>query len=476
MRCQNTPLLPGFPVRFGRPRIPFSQKLARHLLSRRSLNAFHELFSSWISASDFTVCENKTRRKRIFSTETTFWAFLYQILMGTGCRGAVKQVQSWMIHRGQPVPSSNPSAYAQSRNRLPQAVLSGIFSKVSSRIEKRVPKKNLWNGRRVKVVDGTKLSAPDTEENQGKWPQGSQVKPGCSFPELKVVGVFCLFSGTLLAWKGGGRRDGEMTLWRKLWDVLNPGDVVLGDRAYGSYACLAGLARRGIDGVYKLHASRKINWKEGVKIGVGDSVFTWNRSGRRGMNWTREQWAQLPENLLVRIVKRNIDIPGFRTTKVVIATTLLDSKQYSADDLVELYRRRWMVELFFRDVKTTLGMERLKGKTPESVIKELTMYLICYNLLRGIIQEAGKQENILPERISFKGAAQQLGSWLWLFMNAEMKQAKRRELIRDFYSELTRAPVPDRPGRSEPRVIKTRPKNYQFMTRPRHADRELKSA
>jgi hypothetical protein len=354
-------------------------------------------------------------------------------------------------------------------------VLRKVFSTTADRLENRVTDSELWHGRRVKVVDGTGLSAADTEVNQAEWPQGSNMKPGCGFPQLNLVGLFCLYSGALLGWAEGNKHDHETSLWRKLWGLLAPGDVVLGDRAFGSYADIARLKARGVDGVYRLNASRKLDWRRGRRLGQRDRLQVWNKPKRRPKGCPIQDWKELPSQLEVRLIEKRVDVPGFRPEKIVVVTTLTDPLQYPAEELIWLYRRRWSVELFFRDVKITLGMDELKCMTPEAVRRELVMYLICHNLLRGMIQEAAHQHDVPVDRISFQGAAEQLSHWLWMFLGNQ-PQAERRRKLDEFYLALVTAPLPDRPDRVEPRVRKRRPKNYRLMTKPRGAEKPRRVA
>jgi len=478
MRPESSPLLPGFPIRFGRPRVRRIELIKREVaeMSLRRLDELASLFSPWIDSSLLaTTGSGKNSRWRTFSMEWVFWAFLCQLLGGLGCRGAVKRVQSWAVARGRKAPSSNPSAYCQARNRLPLAVLQKVFDTTARRLTDRVGAGELWHGHRVKVVDGTGLSAADTKPNQKEWPQSRNMKPGCGFPQLNLVGLFCLHTGALLGWREGNKHDHETSLWRKLWELLSPGDVVLGDRAFGSYADIARLKARGIDGVYRLHATRKLDWRRGKHLGRRDRLQVWNKPVRRPKGCPVEAWRKLPSQLQVRVVEKTVGVPGFRPEKIVLATTLADADCYPADELARLYRRRWSVEVFFRDVKITLGMDELKCQTPEAVRRELAMYLICHNLLRGMIQEAARRHDLPVEHISFQGAAEQLSHWLWLFMGTQTR-AERQRRLGEFYLALVSAPLPQRPNRTEPRVRKRRPKNYRLMTRPRDADKPGKAA
>jgi hypothetical protein len=478
MRRKSTPLLPNFPHRFGRPRTPRLTRLKQEFAEawERPLAELQSLFAPWVDSSELAPTASKANsRSRTFSLEVVFWGFLFQVLAGIGCSGAVSKVQSWLVRCGRTAPSSNTSAYCQGRNRLPMKVLHNILDGITSAVTRRLQDTDLWFGHRVKVVDGTGLSAADTAENQAEWPQSSNMKRGCGFPQLNLVGLFCLHTGVLLGWKEGNKHNHETRLWRKLWDLLEPGDLVLGDRAFGSFAGIAALKLRGVDTLMRLHGARKVDWRRGKRLGKRDRLQVWTRPRSRGKGWTKKQWAGLPSEIEVRVIERGIEVPGFRTEKVIVVTTLTEPSRYPADELVRLYRRRWAVELFLRDIKITLGMDVLKCKSPAMVRKELIMYLICYNLLRAMMQQAARQGNVCIERISFTVTAQKLHEWLPLVLDTGQTHTERRRRLLEFYRALATAPVPDRPDRVEPRVRKRRPKNYRLMTRPRGADKLAKT-
>ncbi len=479
MHRERTPLLPSFPRCFGRPRTPLLSRLQRELaeVRERPLAELQSLFAPWVDSSELAPTQSKANsRERTFSLQLVFWGFLFQALAGVGCSGAVSKIQGWLVRCGRPAPSSNTSGYCQGRNRLPLRVLHRILDEVTSGVEGRVRDTDLWFGHHVKVVDGTGLSAADTEKNQAEWPQSSNMKPGCGFPQLNLVALFCLHTGTLLGWKEGNKHNHETSLWRKLWGRLSPGDVVLGDRAFGSYADIARLEARGVHGVYRLNGSRKLDWRRGRRLGHRDRLQVWTKPKRRPNGCTVEQWKRLPSQFQLRLIEKRVDVSGFRPEKIVIVTTLTDPRQYPADEVIQLYRRRWAVELFLRDIKITLGMDVLKCQTPAMVRKELVMHLICYNLLRALMQQAAQQEGLRIERMSFKVTAQKLHECLPLFMDTTQTRTERRRRLREFYRALATAPVPDRPDRVEPRVRKRRPKNYRLMTRPRGTNKPGRAA
>jgi Transposase DDE domain len=184
-------------------------------------------------------------------------------------------------------------------------------------------------------------------------------------------------------------------------------------------------------------------------LGVLDQVVEWFKPEDRPDWMTAEDYATLPATLTVRELRYQVGRPGFRTRAVTLVTTLLDAALYPLADLAELYAARWRVELNFRHLKTTMKMDVLKCKTVEGVLKELTVYAIVSNLVRVVMAEAARRQDVDVERISFVDALR------WL------AQATAEDELPKFVVN------PQRPGRFEPRVKKRRPKQYPLMTKPR---------
>jgi hypothetical protein len=138
---------------------------------------------------------------------------------------------------------------------------------------------------------------------------------------------------------------------------------------------------------------------------------------------TAKQWQRLPAQITVRIIRFTASIRGFRGRRITLVTSLLDAKAYPAQELIELYARRWRLELCLRDLKTTLGMEQLRCQTPDMAEKELLAYLVAHNLIRCVIAEAIASYNVDLERVSFKGSVDALRQ----YSNA-ISQARNRSL------------------------------------------------
>ncbi len=128
--------------------------------------------------------------------------------------------------------------------------------------------------------------------------------------------------------------------------------------------------------------------------------------------------------------------------------------------------------MFFRDIKTTMGMDVLRCQTPDMIRKEVLMHFIAYNCIRRLMDEAAKAADLAVRVVSFKGSLQALRNWEPHLNQGKLNRLERSRLIADLHEAITDTPIRQRPGRSEPRCRKRRPKNYELMTRPRHGMKE----
>ena len=159
-----------------------------------------------------------------------------------------------------------------------------------------------------------------------------------------MVALYSLENGGMTDYATGNLHQHESSLFRCLWPQLDPGDIVLGDRAFCSYGSLAMLQAQGNDGVFRLHQKRRIDFREGKRLGADDRLLVWSKPEQRPAGLTPEQYAALPATLEVRMVRLKVAATGFRSQSVTLFTTLTDAETYPAETLRELYGRRWQVE------------------------------------------------------------------------------------------------------------------------------------
>ena len=461
----HTPIFPAFRARLA----PLGRRV--HHLRQQSLCHLELLLAPFLPPGLLSQAdEGPNSRERVFSVRRTFFGFLYQVLNPKcPCRQIVRQIQALFALHDQGRVDEDTGGYCQARKRLPLDRLQRLRVAVAAAGEKAA---QLWYGLRPNLIDGTTASLPDTPKNQKAYPQSGSQKPGCGFPLLKVVGVFSLATGVLLDYAKGNKHQSELRLLKRLLDRFKPADLVVADRGFCSYVLLALLLSRGVLSVFRLHQRRPADLRKGKRLGKNDRLFTWFIPPERPAWLPQSWWKKIPEQLTVRVIRFKLPRRGYRPESVTLVTTLLDPQKYPAQDIAQLYARRWKIELWFRDIKTSMGMEVLRCKSPQMAHKELEMFFIAYNLIRCLIVQAGAINDVAVDQVSFKGTVDSVRQFSLAIAQARSKK-KQKQLIAEMLDVIARDQVPDRPGRMEPRAVKRRPKPFPLLNKPRDQFQEV---
>lgn len=415
------------------------------------------------------------RRQRRYSPLRCFWLFLAQVLyVGESCSSIVRrEVEGrWFERQGDWSP--NTAAYCTARQtRLKIGPMRQVEASLRECFEARDAALPLWQGRRVTVFDGTTLSMPDTPANQKRYPQPNSQKPGCGFPSLRMVVGLSLQSGALCHEAHGPLSVDETALFRTLAEDLPAGTVVLTDRYFSGYGQLYWLGERGIDFVIRKNAMRGEGSVRRIRrLGRHDWLVVWTK-GTHCPDWmTPAQWKALPKEMLLREVSFTVTGEDSRTECITVVTSLLDPKAYPTSSFARLYRRRWQVETHLGEIKTTLGLDILRCKSPAMIEKELLMHRLAYNLVRWLMLQAAQAHDVPVERLSFHGSLTTVRAWAEWITRSDLSEALRVQAHAHLLEVLARSTLADRPHRSEPRCRKRRSKNYQLMTQPRAVFRE----
>ena len=411
------------------------------------------------------VCEafqGFTTRERKYHAWPLFQIFLNQVASGMSCSEAI----AWGIGQGLLPMRTSPktAAYCNSKSRFPEKPIFELMRSVGAEVESHAHRNHKPFKRNVKVVDGTSVQLPDTDANQAAYPQPPGQKPGCGQPHLKICALMGLGTGAIIDCEAGAYEVHERTLFRKLWRSLDEGDIVLGDRGFGSYAEVAVLLEKKVDFVFRQRQDC-LKTKEIREIGKNEWMVKWKRPLKIG-DWIAR--CELPDQIEVRAIRFDVKVKGFRTKEIILFTSLTDRKRYPRRKLMELYYRRWEMELRIRDIKSTMALSLLRSKTPAGCLKELWMGLLAYNLVRGIMLDAALRGRMRISRISFKGTLNCIEAFAygWFARN----DPERAYLYLLDY--IIRSRLPDRSGRCEPRKIKKRRHcKYSLLTTPRNIAR-----
>src|ERR1700730_5062734 len=354
----------------------------------------------------------------IYTPQLTLWAFLSQVLFQgeqRSCVAAVSRIVVLLVALEQEPPSDNTGAYCRARAKLPVAIIRRLTCEGADRCEPRVPKKWLWHGRHVKLVDGSTCSMPDTEANQAEYPQPTSQAAGVGFPLARFVVLLSLATAMISDLAIGpysGKETGESALLRELLERLNPGDILWADCYLCSFFMLCLLLAAKVDFVTRLHQRRTADFRRGKRLGAGDHVVVWSRPNKP--EWMDQAtYEQMPKSIELREVEVAVPQPGFRTESLVVVTTLTDARRYTRADLAELYHRRWLAELDIRAIKITMGMDVLRAKSPEMVRREIWICLLAYNLIRQTLLASARPADPSPRQLSFTAAMQTIAAgWI----------------------------------------------------------------
>jgi len=371
------------------------------------------------------------------------------------------------------------SAWCQARSRLPMDLVRRVHEQVIQEAQRQLDLGDdlgdgpyRWHGHRLHVVDGTSDSMPDTPELREHYGVPSGCREQLGFPTSHLLLSMDHRSGLLVGCVDSPMTTSDLSQTPTVHQRLGQGDVLLGDDSFSSWGHLALILRAKLHAITPTHHRRIVDFTAGrpharqaqdksgggkgkprsrvlERLGTDDQLVECFKPVHKPAWMSHEQWSQLPGSITVREVRRTVKRQGFRPITVTIVTTLLDAREYPADELIELRLSRWMIETNIRHLKITLGMDVLKCKTLEGVRKERLVFLLVYNLIRVLMLAAARVQRVNVNRLSFADTL----AWLRLAdLSAGLPGLKVNPL---------------RPGRLEPRALKRQKKEFPYMTLPR---------
>lgn len=447
------------------PTASFASHQQRRVGSYRTNSDSYCFFNLLTSDALFNTVEQllPEHRERLYPPTETLSMFLAQAMSADrSCQNIVNQAAFQRLTGGLPDCSTYTGGYCRARQRLPLEMVSSLARYLGQRIDQSAPGEWSWQGRRVRIVDGTTVTMPDTPANQALFPQQRGQQPGLGFPICRIVGITCLSSGALLNAAIGrfnGKGGDEQTLLRTIQDTFQTGDVILADAFFATYFFIAAMQAKGVDILMEQQGSRRrsTDFRRGKNLGQRDHLIVIDKPKIRPSWMSEAQYQAAPSAITVR---------EFKAGGKIMITTLASPKSYPKEALKSLYKSRWHVELDIRHIKDTMGMNILSCKTPDMAIKEIWVTLLAYNLIRLMMAQSALLADITPRSISFKHCLQ----W-WLIWTQQQVILDEEQLYK-LLLLMAQQQVGNRPGRIEPRAVKRRPKAFPLLTQQRAQARE----
>jgi hypothetical protein len=333
-------------------------------------------------------------RDRLLNPVITVQLFLLQILHGhTACRHLPHLAGFYF----------SASAYCQARAKLPVRVLEHLLERLGQSVQSTVSEEGRWHGHRTFFVDGSGCSMPDAQVLQEEFGQPSEQRPGCGFPVVRLLALFHAGTGLLTKLVSAPLLTHDLAQVQKVHPALDPEDVLVADRGLCSYAHIALLIQGGMHAVFQVSARQIVDFtphRPFVMPATRRSAAIKGLPRSRGISAfsTDDQlveWLEaLPPSLVVRELQYDVTQRGFRSRQITVVTTLLDTERYPCADLAALYWQRWEAETHLAQLKTTMKMDVLHGQTVPGVHKELLVCAILYHLVRLVILQSAKQQEV----------------------------------------------------------------------------------
>jgi hypothetical protein len=416
------------------------------------LTQFKKNWQTFESETIDGICRElgMTWRERVLDPCRTVQLFLLQVAYGNTACTHLRHLANLNF---------SAAAYCRARKRIALSVFERLLERLNERSRADAGSQRRWNGHRVYFVDGSTFTMPDTQELKRHFGQPTGQEKSGGFPVAHFLALLHQGTGLIKKVVPGPLFTHDLANAYRLHPQLQKDDVLLADRAFCSFAHIALLARSGIHAVMRLHQMRPQNIKRKTfankqtvrlvkAIGRKDQLLAWLKPGSCPKWMSQKDYAMMPCQLLVRQLTYGVSPRGFRTTQVVVVTTLLCPKEYPLEAVSNLYGQRWQIETNLRHLKTTMGMDQVHCKTVAGVLKELMAFCVVYNLIRLVMLQAAHAQGLAPERISFVDPLR------WLV------SASGTQLV-------PLVVIPLRKNRFEPRLVKRRPKQYKLLRLPR---------
>lgn len=281
--------------------------------------------------------------------------------------------------------STNTAAYSKARERIPVSLTEKLFW--ASRMTEAENSYTHWHGYRVMIGDGTYLQMQDSKSIRELYEVKHNGEASVGYPQGLLEAIIERGTGQVYSYKIANRHVSELALFYDMIDELPQKTILLLDDLYNCYEIIAKCNRLGIEIVVPDKKDR--NYEVVEELTQGDEIIRIKTPKNRS-KWLKDHEKAGP------LLLRRIQCKSPDGKEYVLLTTLLD-KTITDQELQELYLTRWDIEISIREIKTIMGINILRSKTPEMALKELAVTLATYNLIRKIIYASIKDLPFSPE-------------------------------------------------------------------------------
>jgi hypothetical protein len=382
----------------------------------------------------------------------------FVIAQGLFCRDSCRQVFKWLQpfrRKGTP----GRSTLCEARQRLGVAPLLQLAIQVVELQATPDTPGAFYQGLRLMAVDSFVLDVPDRAANARVFGRPGSARSPAAFPQVRVLALCEL--GTHVLWRTLTKpcHRSEVTMAPHLLGHLQKDMLLLWDRGFLSYDLVRQVRQRGAHLLARIKSN--LVFRPIRRLRDGSFLAKLYPSARHR---DRDQ-----DGIVVRIIEYTLNDAGRPGSgeKHRLLTTLLDTGRHPAKRLIVLYHERWEEELTFDELKTH-QRERLvlRSETPAGVIQEIQGLLLAHYVVRVLMCEAARRNELSPRRLSFTGTLKVLRCRL---PECPKSRAGRQRWYENLLAEIAEEVLPERRNRINPRVIKRKMSNW-LKKRPQHRD------
>lgn len=368
------------------------------------------------------------------------------------------------LRPGEKTPSR--SNLCEARQRLGVEPVRRVFDLVVRPLGTPQTPGAFYEGLRPMGIDGTVQDVPDTPANAERFGRSRGGRGDGAFPQVRKVSLVELGTHVEVALAIGGWHDSEQKLVTQLWDHIPADALLIEDRGFFSYHHWKTLDSRGLK--LLIRVKNNMIFKPIQRLPDGSYLAKIYPSP-----YARDKDR---DGIVVRVIEYTLDDPQ-RTghgEKHVLLTNLFDHEMFPALELACCYHERWEEELVFDEQKTHLDPRRpgkpaqLRSQTPEGVEQELYALSLGHFVVRALMLEAAKEENLDVDRLSFTGCLRILQARLPECDSATPISLER--WYRLLLAEMAQERIGPRRNRINPRVVKRKMSKFA-KKRPEHRHR-----
>jgi hypothetical protein len=312
------------------------------------------------------------------------------------------------------------------------------------------------------AADGSILSIPDTPANEARFGRPKASPGETAYPQLKAITITETSTRQIRAVVFKPYNFSERDAVQEMLDYLVKGDLLLTDRGISAAWLFGECQERSIHFLGRITSSWEPQFIK--SLGIGDSLVTVEgaipKKFRKSMNGKKAKAS-------VKMTLRMIEYKIGQSEKIRLLTDLLSPGEYPAIELVKLYHDRWECEIAYDEIKNHLASKAsgtqdlvFRSKSPDGVLQEAYALVGMYNMIRGIMVEAGELNNIDPLEISFVDTVQVIKETTLHFQVAATDQQRSiiyRQLLKDIVECQNPRP---RSERQYPRAVKRKKNKY----------------